>query len=38
MRTIARLWAAFPKTRIRVRLDGGFASPNILDYLELERV
>jgi hypothetical protein len=38
MRTMSRLRAAFPKTRIRVRLDGGFASPDILDYLELERV
>ncbi len=38
MRTISRLRAAFPKTRIRVRLDGGFASPGILDYLEFERV
>lgn len=38
MRTIFRLRAAFPKTRIRVRLDGGFASPAILDYLEQERV
>jgi len=38
MRTISRLRTAFPETRIRVRLDGGFASPAILDYLELERV
>jgi hypothetical protein len=38
MRTIARLRAAFASTRIRVRLDGGFASPQILDYLESERV
>jgi hypothetical protein len=38
MRTIPRLRTAFPKTQIRVRLDGGFASPAILDYLELERV
>ncbi len=38
MRTISRLRAAFAKTRIRVRLDGGFASPVILDYLEFERV
>jgi hypothetical protein len=37
-RTISRLRAAFAKTRIRVRLDGGFASPDILDYLEFERV
>jgi len=38
MRTISRLRAAFAKTRIRVRLDGGFASPAMLDYLEFERV
>ena len=38
MRTISRLRTAFPKTRIRIRLDGGFASPDILDYLEFERV
>jgi len=37
MRIIARLRRAFPKTRLRVRLDGGFASPAILDYLEQER-
>jgi len=38
MRMICRLRLAFQKTRIRVRLDGGFASPAILDYLEQERV
>jgi hypothetical protein len=37
-RIIARLRAAFPKVRIRVRLDGGFSTPAILDYLENERV
>lgn len=37
-RIIARLRAAFPKTRIRVRLDGGFSTPAILDYLEHARV
>ena len=36
VRVIARLRRAFPKTRLRVRLDGGFATPAILDYLELE--
>ncbi len=30
--------SAFPKTQIRVRLDGGFSTPAILDYLEQERV
>jgi hypothetical protein len=38
MRTFFRLRASFPKARIRVRLDGGFASPAILDFLEQERV
>lgn len=38
MRVIARLRVAFRKTRIRVRLDGGFASPAILDYLEQDQV
>lgn len=37
-RIIARLRAAFPKVRIRVRLDGGFSTPAILDYLEHEHV
>ena len=37
-RIIARLRAAFPKVRIRVRLDGGFSTPTILDYLENARV
>jgi hypothetical protein len=38
MRLLVRLRDAFPKTRFRVRLDGGFATPTILDYLELEGV
>ena len=33
-RLIARLRQAFPKTRIRVRLDGGFASPEVLNFLD----
>ena len=33
-RTIAQLRAAFPKARIRVRLDGGFACPRVLDLLD----
>jgi hypothetical protein len=37
-RVIAKLRVAFPKTQIRVRLDGGFATPAILDYLDQERV
>jgi hypothetical protein len=31
-RLIARVSDAFPKARIRVRLDGGFASPEVLDF------
>lgn len=38
MRLLVRLRDAFPKTVFRVRLDGGFATPEILDYLELEEV
>jgi hypothetical protein len=38
MRLLVRLRDTFPKTRFRVRLDGGFATPAILDYLELEGV
>ena len=38
MRLLTRLRDAFPKTRFRVRLDGGFATPALLDYLELEQV
>jgi hypothetical protein len=37
-RIIPRLRTAFPQARIRVRLDGGFSTPSILDYLEHERV
>jgi hypothetical protein len=37
-RVIAKLRVAFPKTQIRVRLDGGFSSPAILDYLDQEHV
>jgi hypothetical protein len=37
-RVLARLRAAFPKAQLRVRLDGGFACPEILDFLEAERV
>jgi hypothetical protein len=37
-RIIPRLRASFPKARIRVRLDGGFSTPAILDYLDNERV
>lgn len=35
-RVIERVRAAFPKARILVRLDGGFAGPALLNYLEGE--
>jgi hypothetical protein len=35
-RLIARVSDAFPKAKIRVRLDGGFASPKVLDFLDRE--
>lgn len=33
-RLIPKLWAAFPRARVRVRMDGGFATPAIFDELE----
>jgi hypothetical protein len=33
-RVIQKLETAFPKARIRVRLDGGFGNPEVLDYLD----
>jgi DDE family transposase len=33
-RLLPRLRAAFPKARFRVRLDAGFAAPEILDFLD----
>jgi hypothetical protein len=33
-RMLERLTLAFPKARILVRLDGGFASPEVLDFLD----
>src|SRR5260370_31409963 len=35
-RLIERVGDAFPQARIRVRLDGGFASPEVLDFLDCE--
>lgn len=35
-RLIPRLQAAFPRAKIRVRLDGGFAAPEVLDFLDQE--
>jgi hypothetical protein len=37
-RLCRRLRAAFPGAILRVRLDGGFASPEVLDFLEAEGV
>ena len=37
-RLVPRLRAAFPKARIRVRLDGAFATPEVLEWLERERL
>jgi len=37
-RVLARLRVAFPKAQLQVRLDGGFAYPEMLDFLEAERV
>jgi hypothetical protein len=33
-RLIPKLWTAFPRVRVRVRMDGGFATPAIFDELE----
>ena len=33
-RLIPKVWAAFPRARVRVRLDGGFATPALFDELE----
>ncbi len=37
-RLIARLNEAFPKVPLLIRLDGGFATPEILDYLDAQGV
>ena len=37
-RLLARLRVAFPRATLRVRLDGGFASPEVFDFLEAEGV
>ena len=36
-RILPRLHDAFPKARILVRLDGGYAAPEILDFLDAQR-
>jgi hypothetical protein len=33
-RLIPKLWQAFPRARVRVRMDGGFATPAIFNELE----
>lgn len=33
-RLIPKLWRAFPRARVRVRLDAGFAAPAVFDELE----
>jgi len=37
-RLLPKLRAAFPRARLRVRLDGGFAAPQIFDFLDREGV
>ena len=37
-RVFARLRENFPKAKLRVRLDGGFAGPEMFEFLERERV
>ncbi|HUP59194.1 MAG TPA: IS1380 family transposase, partial [Thermoanaerobaculia bacterium] len=37
-RLLPRLRKAFPRARLRIRLDGGFAGPEMLDFLEQERL
>jgi hypothetical protein len=34
LRLLPKVWRAFPKARVRVRLDGGFASPDLFQDLE----
>lgn len=37
-RLLPRLKAAFPKAKVRVRMDGAFAAPEVLAYLEAKRL
>jgi hypothetical protein len=37
-RVVEQLRATFPKVKLRVRLDAGFAYPEMFDYLENERI
>jgi len=34
LRLLPKVWRAFPKARVRLRLDGGFASPELFQHLE----
>ena len=37
-RLLPRLRQAFPRARLRIRLDGGFAGPEMLDFLEEQQL
>lgn len=37
-RLLPRLRRAFPRARLRIRLDGGFAGPEMFEFLEQERL
>lgn len=37
-RLLPRLRRAFPRARLRIRLDGGFAGPEMLEFVEAERL
>lgn len=37
-RLLPRLRQAFPRARLRIRLDGGFAGPEMFDFLEQQRL
>lgn len=37
-RILAKVRSAFPTAKIRIRLDGGFSGPEVLDFLDAERV
>ncbi len=37
-RLLAKIRVAFPKSRIRIRLDGGFCTPSVLDFLDAAKV
>ena len=37
-RVLPRLWRAFPKVRIRIRLDAGFSGPELYEFFEAQRL